>query len=123
MKARLIESEQGCTYQVPGGVMVYRDVANLLECSLTPVVMVRDLAAGNWLLHTSMEGKPHCFGIVVEPLGAVAVHSGGIVFRTDLQLFGDMLANAMYRHNMVLFKVNDPAAPEASLLPFLDLQA
>ena len=114
---------KGAEYEAPGGIMTYRDVAEMLGCTLTPVLSVCDLSEGAWMLHTSMVGKPHCMAMLVEPSGAVVVHTAGTAYTTDLTRVSDMIASAMDRHNMVLFKINDVAVQQDTQLPLLDLQA
>ena len=123
VEAKLTAADKGTEYKAPGGVLTYRDVAEMLGCTLTPVLNVCDLSEGAWLLHTSMVGKPHCMAVLVEPSGEVAVHSAGTAYTTDLTRVSDMIASAMDRHNMVLFKINDVAVQQDTQLPLLDLQA
>ena len=119
----MIKAGQGEDYQVPGMVRSYRDVAALVGCTLSPSVQVKELVEGQWLLHTTMAGLPHCMGLLIAADGTVHVHNGGTCYKTTLNKLQGMIVSSIDKNYMVFFKINNTEDPVESLLPLLDLQA
>ena len=118
----MTEAGQGSDYPVPSGLRSYRETAALLGCTLSPVVLLKDLRPGQWLVHTTMLGKPHCVGLVIEADDCAYVHSGGTSYKTTLHEIRASVDASVDKKNIVFFRIN--ADTDASYLaPLLDLQA
>jgi len=98
VKDKLIAAGQGVDYRVPGEVQSYREVAALLGCTLTPFVHWGDLGHGQWLLHTSMMGKPHCMGVLIAADGTAVVSCQNRHFKLDPH-FGIFESSSATRHS------------------------
>ena len=120
---KLVDAGEGESYQVPGSVRSYREVAALVGCTLAPAWQTTELTEGNWLLHTTFGSKPHCICVVVGNDDTVHIHHAGSSYMTTGSGFTRMLASSVDRNTMIFFKVNDAEGCLDGLDPLLDLQA
>ena len=87
----------------------YIDASDILSASgksLRPSIGFHINSDGRYLLHTTADGCPHCYAVVVES-GAVSVYDGNHCYALSIIAFRDMCTKSVDKSSLVTFTLTD----------------